>query len=190
MVFLVYLLFFLSGAAALVYQVVWVRSLSLVFGGSHLAVTTVLSVFMGGLALGSWLLGRYVDRSRRPLRLYGVLEIGIAAFALVFALLMRLYPAIYDPLARLAETNSLWLSFLRVLFAVTAMIVPTTLMGGTLPVLSRFVATRPRQLSRHLAFLYGLNTLGAVVGTLAAGFVLLSTFGVSRSLWIAVRSGL
>src|SRR5512146_728539 len=79
---LIYLLFFLSGATALVYQVVWVRSLTLVFGGSHLAVTAVLSIFMGGLALGGFLVGRRVDRVARPLRLYGLLEIGIAVSAL------------------------------------------------------------------------------------------------------------
>ena len=77
---LVYLLFFLSGAAALVYQVVWVRSLTLVFGGSHLAVTAVLSIFMGGLAIGSYVVGRRVDRVGKPLRLYGLLELGIEVF--------------------------------------------------------------------------------------------------------------
>src|SRR3990170_2027008 len=106
----IYAMFFLSGAAALIYEVAWVRSLSLVFGGSHLAVTTVLSVFMGGLALGSWLIGRRVDRLTRPLRTYGLLEIGIAAFAVVFAALVRLYPVLYPPLARLGETSPLWLS--------------------------------------------------------------------------------
>jgi len=186
LVVLLYILFVVSGAAALVYEVVWARSLSLVFGGSHLAVTTVLAVFMGGLALGGWLLGRHVERVRSPLRLYGLLELGIALFAGVFALLMSVYPTIYAPLARLAGNDPLRLSLVRVGFAVAAMIVPTTLMGGTLPVLSRFVASRPQRLGRHLALLYGFNTLGAVVGTLAAGFVLLARFGVSRSLAIAM----
>ncbi len=100
MVGVIYLLFFLSGAAALVYQVVWVRSLTLVFGGSHLAVTAVLSIFMGGLAIGGYFVGRRVDRVERPLRLYGFLELGVAASALAFAGLMRIYPAIYIALAR------------------------------------------------------------------------------------------
>jgi len=185
-ILLLYVLFFLSGAAALGYQVVWVRSLALVFGGSHLAVTTVLAVFMGGLALGGWLLGRRADRSARPLRLYGLLELGIAGSAALFALLLRFYPAIYDPLARIAETNTGWLSVLRVVFAVAGMIVPTTLMGGTLPVLSRFVAARRERFGQHLSLLYGLNTLGAVAGTVAASFLLLEAVGVSRTLWIAV----
>jgi len=183
-----YVLFFLSGAAALVYEVLWVRSLGLVFGGSHLAVTTVLAVFMGGLALGGWLIGRAVDRHARPLRLYGLLELGIALSALGFAALVRLYPVLFVPLARLSEANPLWLSALRVVFAGAAMIVPTTLMGGTLPVLSRLAASRTGTLGGQLALLYGLNTLGAVTGTLLAGFVLLERLGARGTLWVAVAA--
>ncbi|HET6373529.1 MAG TPA: fused MFS/spermidine synthase, partial [Candidatus Polarisedimenticolia bacterium] len=185
-VVILYLLFFLSGLAALIYQVVWVRSLSLVFGGSHLAVTTVLSVFMGGLALGGFFLGARADRARRPLRLYAALEIGIASSAAVFHLLLQSYPSIYVPLARLAETNPLWLTVVRVALASLGMLVPTTLMGGTLPVLSRFVAGSREDARGHLAFLYALNTLGAVAGTLTAGFVLLPQVGVTRSVFVAV----
>ncbi len=187
---LIYLLFFFSGAAALVYEVAWVRSLSLLFGGSHLAVTTVLSVFMAGLALGSYLIGKRVDALRKPLKLYGLLEIGIAVFAVAFVLLMYLYPVLYVPLARAAEDNSVYLSSIRVLFAVVAMIVPTTLMGGTLPVLSRFVSMRSGGLGGHLSFLYGFNTLGAVVGTLAAGFVLLPNFSLSVTVRVAIATNI
>jgi len=185
-----YALLFLSGAAALTYEVAWVRSLSLVFGGSHLAVTTVLSVFMGGLALGSRLFGRRADETDRPLRLYAFLEIGIAAFALLFLGLVRLYPTLYPPLARAAEDSRLYLSALRVLFAVAAMLGPTTLMGGTLPVLARCVATHPATAGRRVAFLYGLNTIGAVAGALAAGFHLLPSLGVTRTVLLAVGANL
>src|SRR5512136_833852 len=111
---IIYLLFFLSGAAALMYEVAWVRSLTLVFGGSHLAVTTVLSVFMGGLALGGFLLGRLADKAARPLRLYGLLELGIGAFALLFLGLMMFYQSVYGPLARVDEENPAWLTLVRV----------------------------------------------------------------------------
>lgn len=183
-----YLLFFLSGFAALIYQVAWVRSLGLVFGGSHLAITTVLSVFMGGLALGGSLLGARADRASRPLRLYAALEIGIAASAAAFHLVLRAYPALYVPLARLAESSPAWLTLLRVALASLGMIVPTTLMGGTLPVLSRFVAARPELLLTRLARLYAVNTLGAVTGVLAAGFVLLPRMGVARAVGVAVAT--
>jgi len=183
---LIYLVFFLSGAAALVYQVVWVRSLTLIFGGSHLAVTVVLSIFMAGLASGGYLAGRIADRVARPLRVYGLLELGIAACALIFMGLMRIYPSVYVVLARGAEDSILYLTGVRVLFAALVLIPPTTLMGGTLPVLSRFVAREPDELRGALSLLYGLNTLGAVLGALLAGFVLLPTYSVSTTVYLAV----
>ena len=183
---IIYLMFFLSGAAALIYQVVWVRSLTLIFGGSHLAVTAVLSIFMAGLAIGGYVIGKYVDTVKKPLRLYGLLELGIALFAVIFVGLMNLYPSIYILLARGRDDSPLYLSFIRILFSVIALIVPTTLMGGTLPVLSRFLSHHTKNLRNHLSFLYGFNTLGAVLGATAAGFFLLRLYSVSATLAIAV----
>lgn len=168
------------------YEVVWGRSLSLIFGGTHLAVTTVLSVFMGGLALGSFFIGKRVDAVKNPFRLYGLLEIGIALFAVIFIVLMKIYPAIYIILVQGRENASIYIAFIRVLFAFAALIVPTTLMGGTLPLLTRFVSSHPEKLGGHLSFLYGFNTLGAVVGTAAAGFWLLRFFSVSTTLYCAI----
>ena len=183
---LIYLMFFLSGAAALVYQVVWVRSLTLIFGGSHLAVTVVLSIFMAGLAIGGYAIGKYVDHVKKPLRLYGLLELGIALFAVVFMGLMKLYPWIYIPLAQGNDDSHLYLSFIRVVFAVIALIIPTTLMGGTLPALSQFVSRRPENLRGYLSFLYGFNTFGAVLGALAAGFFFLRFYSLSTTTYIAI----
>jgi hypothetical protein len=101
----IYTIFFLSGAAALIYQVVWIRSLSLLFGGSHLAVATVLTVFMAGLALGGYVIGKRVAGIQKLLRLYGFLELGIAAFAILFLLLLKLYPPVYIMLAQFAPTS-------------------------------------------------------------------------------------
>jgi spermidine synthase len=179
-------MFFLSGAAALIYQVVWVRSLTLIFGGSHLAVTAVLSIFMAGLAIGGYTIGKYVDHIKKPLRLYGLLEIGIALFALIFMGLMKLYPSIYISLAQGKDNAHVYLLFIRVLFSVVALIIPTTLMGGTLPVLSRFVSKQPQTLRGYLSFLYGINTLGAVLGATAAGFLFLRLYSVSTTLTIAL----
>ena len=182
---LIFLLFFLSGAAGLVYEVTWARSLGLVFGASHLAVTTVLAVYMGGQALGSTLFGAAADRSERPLRFYGWLELGIAASALLFLGLMEVYPWLYPPMARLGEKSGSWLTAVRVAFAVVAMIIPTTLMGGTLPVLTRFIASSGDGVARRLAALYAINTLGAVAGTLAGGFLLIPSLGVTRTMLVA-----
>ena len=183
---LIYLIFFLSGAAGLIYELVWVRSLGLVFGGSHLAVTTVLSVYMAGLALGSYLLGKYVQHSKRPLLLYGLLEIGVGVSAVAFVLFIKIYPSIYIPLAQGKDHAPLYLSFIRVAFSLAALIVPTTLMGGTLPVLSSFLSKDSRDVGRHLSFLYGFNTLGAVAGTLVAGFYFLRFYSVSTTFGIAL----
>lgn len=185
---IVYALFFLSGASALVYQVVWFRSLQLLLGGSHLAVTVVLSVFMGGLALGSHLIGKRIPRFDNLLKTYGLLETGIAGFAVVFILLMKIYPFFYVPLARVAEENVFFLSFFRVLFAVAAMIVPTTLMGGTLPVLTKLVSAQAGNFGERISFLYGFNTLGAVFGTMAAGFFLLPKYSVNVSQALAIAT--
>ncbi|MBK7670094.1 MAG: fused MFS/spermidine synthase [bacterium] len=181
-----YLLFLLSGATALVYQVVWVRQQGLVFGGTHLAVSTVLAVFMGGLALGGWLLGRRADRWQRPLRAYGLLELGIALSALAAYGMLQVYPAIYVTLAGPFRDNPTALTALRFLLAAVAMIVPTTLMGATLPVLSRYAREAGGGLAGHLSLLYGLNTLGAVVGAVVTGFLLLPRLGTSRTLFVAV----
>jgi spermidine synthase len=178
----------LSGAAALVYQVAWVRSFGLVFGGSHLAVTTVLSVFMGGLGLGAWLVGRRVDQGVRALRLYGLLELGIAASALAYIGLMAAYPQLYIPVARAVGDSPVALTAIRVLFAMAAMIVPTTLMGGTLPVLVRFATGGSERLSKQLSFLYSFNTLGSVAGTVAGAFLLLEWLGVGGTLAVAISA--
>jgi spermidine synthase len=164
----------------------WVRYLSLIFGGSHLAVTAVLAVFMSGLALGSFIIGKRIGDVKKLLRLYGFLELGIALSALLFLGLMRLYPSIYIPLAQINETSPLYLSFIRVTFAVIAMILPTTLMGGTLPVLSGFVSHRLKGLGSRLSFLYGFNTIGAVVGAALTGFFFLVHYSVSTTLMIAI----
>jgi len=183
---LIFLLFFLSGAAGLVYEVTWARSLGLVFGASHLAVTTVLAVYMGGQALGSSIFGGVADRSTHPLRLYGWLEIGIGASALGFLGLMKIYPWIYPPIARLGEGSGAYLTTVRAALAVAAMIVPTTLMGGTLPVLTRFIAREGDVVAHRLSALYTFNTFGAVAGTLAAGFLLIPSLGITRTLLVAV----
>jgi spermidine synthase len=181
---IILLLFCCSGLAGLIYEVTWARSLGLVFGASHLAVATVLAVYMGGQALGSALLGKRADRTQRPLRLYGFLEIGIGLSAAAFLGAMKVYPHVYGPLARLGGGAAVYLTTLRTLFAVVAMAVPTTLMGGTLPVITRFVVARRNVFARDLSLLYAMNTLGAVAGAAAAGFVLLKGIGVTATLLV------
>ncbi|MCC6232398.1 MAG: spermidine synthase, partial [Verrucomicrobiales bacterium] len=158
----------LSGAAGLIYQVVWAKYLSLLLGHTSYAVVAVLVVFMGGLALGNAFLGRYADRLRRPLALYGWLELGIAAYAVVFPIYFELCQGAYVTLARGAAPGSLWLMGLKFVVSVAAILVPTALMGGTLPILTRLVTRSLGELRARVGGLYFINSLGAVFGVLIA----------------------
>lgn len=189
-IFLTYCIFFLSGAAALIYEIVWTRYLGLVFGGSHLAVTTVLAIFMAGLALGSYFIGRRIDSHKNLLRLFGYLELGVGASALLFVVLMRIYPPIYIKLAQFAPESNLYLSGIRIAFAVMALIIPATLMGGTLPVLTTFSDRLLKGAGVRLSFLYACNTMGAVCGAAATGFVMLRSFSMGKTLATAVAINL
>lgn len=187
---LIYLVFFVSGAAALIYQIAWVRSLSLVFGGSHLAVTTVVSVFMGGLALGGYLVARRGHVGGNGIRRYARLEAGIALGALGFQLAMQAFPWIYPALAALAPESSAYLTVLRVILCVLVLLPITTMMGATLPVLVDFCATRRELFARRLSALYAVNTVGAVAGVGLAGFVLLPTTSISTTVTVAFCANL
>ena len=177
-------LFFLSGATGLVYELLWVRVLYQSFGSTIQSVTTVVAAYMGGLGLGAWLFGRFVDRSPRPAVLYGWLEIAIGVFGVISPLVLGLAHRIYIGTAGALEMGGGASVALRFGLAALVLLIPTTLMGGTLPILTRaFMGDDRSQLKISLGRLYGLNTLGAVTGTALAGFVLIEYVGVRASLW-------
>lgn len=184
------LFFFVSGTCALVYQVVWVRQLLLLAGTTTAAVTTVLGVFMAGLGAGAWLFGARADRSRSPLRLYAYLELGIGLYALLLpALLSALTPA-YVEVARELADRPATLALLRAGFGFLLLLVPTILMGGTLPALVRYVGRDPDRFGRDLGMLYGANLAGGVAGSLTAGFVLIRWLGLQGATMAAVLGSL
>ncbi len=184
-IFLIGLCFVLSGATGLIYEVLWVRMLGLVFGATTLAVSTVLAAFMGGLALGSALAARLAQRIRKPLSVYGLMEILIALYALLVPLLFRwidhVYALIWQQLQPGYFTFSLWRFFL----SGVVLLVPTTLMGATLPVLAAALIRSSRRDSNSVTRLYACNLVGAILGTLAAGFVLLPWLGVRTTIAVA-----
>ncbi|TMA21449.1 MAG: tetratricopeptide repeat protein [Deltaproteobacteria bacterium] len=184
----IYGLFLVSGAAGLIYEVVWARLLKEVFGVTAYAVATVLAAYLGGLALGAWLLGSRVDRQTHPLRFYGFLELGIAATAFLGALLLRFLEPLHDAAAIRLSPGSPMLLLIRVLLASLVVLPPTFLMGGTLPAVTRAVVADLRNVGRDLSLLYALNTGGAVAGTLVAGFVLIRALGVHPTLWLAAAA--
>lgn len=173
--------FFASGAAGLLYEVLWSRILGLTFGYTVYAVTTVLAAFMAGLALGGVLLGRYADRCRNPLRLYAILEIGIGAYCLAAPSLLSLARHVYLA-ASVAGSEGL-AARMPVQFALAfgVLVIPATLMGGTLPAVARALVTAPGEAGKRIGFLYGINTLGAALGAFAAGYGLLPSIGLSAT---------
>jgi spermidine synthase len=181
---------FLSGATALVYEVLWVRMLLLRLGSTGLAVSTVVSAYMTGLAFGAYAAGRCFSCLRRPLAAYALLELGIA----VSALLVPVGLAALDPVHRVIwqHFEPQYLSFSLLQFATSFLLlfVPTALMGATLPLLSQACVRLPREVGRRVGTLYGINTLGAVLGTVLTGFFLLPQLGISRTLWATVAVNL
>ena len=161
---------FLSGAAALILEVCWFRRLAQVAGGTALAMGAVLAAMIGGMALGAWWLGRVADRFPRPIRLYGLLELGVAFFALCSPWILD---ASEEGFVLLQRNLGFLLVPARFVFAVLLLALPAILMGGTLPAMAAGLRAGPDDRGREIGWLYAFNTLGAVAGTLAAGFFLL-----------------
>ena len=172
MVFFAGILFFLSGAAALAYEVVWVKLLTLQFGSAAWSISTVVASFMAGLGAGGAWAGRRADRIRRPLRAYALLELGIALFGVVSVPLLRNMAGVLDPLYHLTDGYFALFVLLQFLLSFAMMAVPTFLMGASLPLLIVAVSEEAA-FRRSVALFYGINTLGAAVGTLVAGLVLM-----------------
>jgi len=181
-------LFFISGATSLVYQTLWARELHLLFGTSQFAIATVLAAFMGGLAVGGFWMSRRADSMASPLSTYGILEIVIGLYALIFPPLLSLCSPIFSVLFDIAGSSNITFGLLQFIVVLTLLIIPTTCMGATLPLLARFVTTHIGGVGSRVGMLYGANTFGAVVGVWAAGFWLLPTLGLSRTLMIVVAA--
>ncbi len=182
--------FFLSGAAGLVYEIIWMRMLGLVFGHTVFAVTTVLATFMTGLALGAFVFGGLIDRGGRPLRVYGLLEAGIGVYALFVPVLLSQAQVVYLTLYRSLGLSFYTFSLAQFALVFLILVVPTTLMGASLPVLAKFFVDRVEGLGRKVGDLYALNTFGAVGGSAAAGFFLLPAIGVKATTALAAAVNL
>ncbi|MDH4228246.1 MAG: fused MFS/spermidine synthase [Nitrospirota bacterium] len=185
-ILLLHVLFFFTGLSSLVYEVLWTRMLGHVVGNTTQAIGLVLAAFMAGLALGSAIAGRLADRRTDPLRLYGILELGIALCALLIPASFGILTLIYVNLHRVAGDFLPLVGGVRFVLAFLVLVVPTMLMGATLPVLSRFAVRRAGAAGSQLATLYGINTLGAMLGAGLTGFVLMRAFGISGTNFVAI----
>ena len=167
-------LFLFSGFAALVYQVVWMRQLSLFFGTDVYAAAITLSVFMGGLSIGGAIAERFVDRLKQPLRAYGVIEVAIGLYAFfLHRLLLAFTPILHQAYRDHFEAAPLIYQLLRVTVAVLILVPPTTLMGMTLPLIVKCFVQRDGELGKFSGYFYMVNTLGALAGTIVAAFALI-----------------
>ena len=199
---IVYLLFFFSGITALTYEIVWTRMLTLVFGHTVFSVSVVLAAFMAGLGLGSYLFGYAVDRlpeingsssgSKAPsaLLIYGWIEILIFASGALLSLLFANFSGLYASLHSFIPESVPLQNAIKMLFAFGMMLIPTTFMGATLPIISKYCVTDDSRMGTQVSLLYALNTLGAASGCLLTGFFLMGTFGVLQTVLLAAGANL
>ncbi|MFL2916109.1 MAG: fused MFS/spermidine synthase [Nitrospinia bacterium] len=197
---IVYFLFFISGITALTYEIVWTRMLTLVFGHTVFSVSVVLAAFMAGLGLGSYLFGYAVDRlpdtsnsptgSKTALLLYGWIEILIFFSGALLSLLFYNFSGLYASLHSFIPESVLLQNFIKMLFAFGMMLIPTTFMGATLPIISKYCVTDDNRMGVQVSLLYALNTLGAALGCLMTGFFLMGTFGVLQTVLMAAAANL
>jgi spermidine synthase len=174
-------LFFLSGVCGLAYQVLWLRLLSLIFGVTVYAASTVLAAFMAGLAIGSTLAARVLARVRRPLMVFGIAEILIGVSALITPFALDAASTLYGWLYPVSGGSLPVLTAARLVTGFVVLLVPTILMGMTLPVLSASSLVRGPTFGSHVSALYAVNTAGAVTGAMLTGFYLIGAIGIQRA---------
>lgn len=188
---LVWILFVFSGACGLIYEVLWCRQLGLLFGNTAHSLSTVLTAFMGGLAIGSFVSGRLSHKIRRPFMVYGILEVAIGVYCAILPVffgesspLIPMYKALYG------ETGSSSLVAVRLIVSLLLLMIPTIFMGATLPLLTHFLARSRGTLGRTVGTLYALNSFGAVLGAAGTGFILLPLLGKIDTNWLAVATNI
>jgi len=181
---LLIIIFGLSGMAALIYEIIWIRPLTLVFGSSVYAVSTIISSFILGLAIGSWLAGKYSDRIKNPLKYFAVFQIGIGIYGLLLLPVFSSLPGIYLEVYHLTFPNHYLFQFTQILMAMALISVPATMMGTTLPLMVRTYSKNFTTIGSDVGRLDAANSIGAVFGTLAAGFLMLPLLGIQDSIII------
>lgn len=183
-------LFFFSGFSALIYEIIWSRLLMIAFGSTVEAISAVITAFMFGLALGSYFAGKHSDFIRRHLVAYGISEIliGIFSFALYYAIVS--FPLLSTPFHWMHLRHDALFTVLTYLFNFILVALPTTLMGATLPLISKHYIRAKESAGLGVSLIYGINTLGAVSGTFLCGFFLIPSFGVWATNLIAVSISL
>ncbi len=174
--------FIFSGAAALIYEVVWVRPIQFVLGSTVYTVSIILAAFMAGLALGSWIISRWVEKIENLPAAYGVMEIGIGLYGILLLTIFNILPNTYWIIYSLRESFYLFEGIQAVLiFGI--LLIPTSLMGATFPLLAKWYTEK--KLGKGIGELYSANNIGAIIGSFAAGFILIPFLGIKGSIIVA-----
>ena len=187
-VILVLACFFLSGLTGLIYEILWTRMVVKLIGGAPFAISIILTIFMGGLGLGSFLASRTIDRIKEPIKLvkiYGLLQLIIGAYGLAIPALLIAFKPLYALLYNQLFSYFILYNLLTFIGCSIVFCIPVICMGATLPILCKFYITRLSHLGTHAGRLYGLNTIGAALGALLCGFWLISLLGVWGTLILA-----
>lgn len=184
---IIYLLFFATGAVGLIYQIVWFKYLSLFLGNTTYAQMIVLSSFLGGLALGNYFIGKKIDNSQNPVRIYAWLELSIGVYCLLYPIFSDFLGSIFISTASHLNVESQNIIFILLRFIISSalLFIPTFAMGGTLPVLSKFFVDKVSTAQKKIGWLYFLNSFGAVVGVILAGFFLIRKYGLDFTIYSA-----
>ena len=175
-------IFFASGLTGLVYQVLWMRKFSTILGTSYLAVSVVVAAFMLGLYLGAKWIGKRIDSIYNELKWYAVLEAIIGIYALALFVLLPLSEKIYVSIFQFTAQNSFLGVLLTSLLTILVLLIPTSAMGATLPLIVRHVTNRLSNFKNQISHFYGINTLGGAIGALLAGFILIEKIGTDASI--------
>jgi len=176
------ILFFCSGATALVYEVIWSRYLALLFGSTIQAQTVVLAVFMGGLALGNKVFGRHADRTRHSLAVYGCIEMAIGLYAFLFHFLYRAADGLFASVGSSLLDQPGALLLLKSVLSMALLLGPAMLMGGNFPILAAWLQKSTSDAGRRSARFYSINSLGAVCGAGMAGFWFVPSLGLRKTM--------
>lgn len=183
-------LYFSSGMCSLIDEVVWARLLKVTLGNTSFAATLVISTFMGGLALGALFMSKYADQIKKKLKVYFILELIVTLITLAIPLFLKWIDTFYIWFYQNISNSNELLIFLQVFISALILLIPTVLMGSTLPLIGSYVTKATDKAGHSVGFLYLMNTLGAAVGCFLAGFVLIREFGINGTVYIAAAINL
>lgn len=178
---IVLIAFVLSGAAALIYQITWIRPIQFLLGSTTYTISIILAAFMGGLAIGSYWIAKRIDTIKNLPRAYGLMELGIGIYGVLLLSIFQLAPGVYNSLYWLHGNFYMFMG-VQLVLVMSVLLIPTTLMGATFPVVAKYYT---KTIGKGIGEIYGANNLGAIIGSFTAGFILIPLLGIKASIIFA-----